>query len=175
MPCVHPGGDAARVVNRWYNVRRRSAAYGYCTDSAPKEPTRTDGETSVKCKMRVHTRSRGILPCKEKTSSRWPRTRLQHASELRSSPESRGPKGQAAASMGSEFRRRDPLRPSTPRTKTVLLDHGLWVFLGRGRRRPAYLLSNWRALQGDGAAGGSARPDRDDFCHRDTLGATGRR
>jgi hypothetical protein len=63
--------------------------------------------------------------------------RLLRASELRSSPEVRGPIGHAAASLGSEYRRRDPLRPSTLRMKTVLHDPELWVFLGRGRRRPA--------------------------------------
>jgi hypothetical protein len=34
-----------RIVE--YSTRRRIAAYGYYTDSAPKVPTRADGETSA--------------------------------------------------------------------------------------------------------------------------------
>ena len=43
----------ARVADHWYNTRRRSAAYVYYTDSAPKALTRTAGETSVMWKIRV--------------------------------------------------------------------------------------------------------------------------
>ncbi len=42
-----PRGDVARMAYRWYNTRRRTAAYGYHTDLAPKARNRTNGETSA--------------------------------------------------------------------------------------------------------------------------------
>ena len=36
-----------------YSTRRRTTAYGYCTDSAPNAPTRVDGETSALRKFYV--------------------------------------------------------------------------------------------------------------------------
>ena len=40
-----------------YNTRRHNATYGYCTDSAPKTPTRTEGKTSALWKTHVQARS----------------------------------------------------------------------------------------------------------------------
>ena len=44
-----------------YNTRCRTTAYGYCTDSAPKAPTRTDGETSALWIFYVQARSETTL------------------------------------------------------------------------------------------------------------------
>jgi len=44
-----------------YNTRCRTTAYGYCTDSAPKAPTRTDGETSALWIFYVQARTETIM------------------------------------------------------------------------------------------------------------------
>ncbi len=53
--------------------RRRTSAYGYFADSAPKASTRAVGETSVMWKMYVQARSGGRLPPFEgETNLLWP-------------------------------------------------------------------------------------------------------
>ncbi len=64
------------MADRWYNIRRRLAAYGYCTDSEPKAQTRSDGEQYIQRILNVHERSGGMLPLKKGTGAVWPRTGL---------------------------------------------------------------------------------------------------
>ncbi len=51
------GRSCLEVADRWYSTRRRLAAYGYCTDSEPTAPTRSDGETYRQRTLNVQERS----------------------------------------------------------------------------------------------------------------------
>ena len=51
------GRNCLKVADRWYSTRRRLSAYGYCTDSEPKAPTRSDGETYKQWTSHVQERS----------------------------------------------------------------------------------------------------------------------
>ena len=51
------GRNCLKVADRWYSTRRRLSAYGYCTDSEPKAPTRYGGETYRQWTSHVQERS----------------------------------------------------------------------------------------------------------------------
>ncbi len=116
----------------------------YCTDSAFKAPTRTDGGHHY---CGIFTSIHGArLPCKGKTTSLWPRRGCLHVSKTLELLRSEEPKGLVAAIMKLKFMRRD-LSSHRHRALDAKHDPGHRYTLGRGRRRQADFRRSRSTLQ----------------------------